>query len=63
MAARTKRVPWPVARAPLGHRDAHPRRWQDWQGICLSHLILSRRHSAQETWCMLVVHDKKKGVI
>jgi hypothetical protein len=67
VAARTKRVPWPVDSepernslafakidgkkrgGPLGQREAHPLRRQDWQGIFLSHFILSLRHSAQET--------------
>ena len=41
-------MPWPVAKLPFGHMDAHPRRLQDEQGIVLSHLSLRRRHSAQD---------------
>ena len=41
-------MPWPVAKLPLGHIEAHPRRLHEEHGMLLSHLSLSLRHSAQD---------------
>lgn len=47
MAASTNLLPSPGGIVPLGQSAAHPLLTQVLQGIVLSHLTLSLRHSAQ----------------